>query len=154
MNLDITQVPPVDEVKRIAVDIRKEVTCLLIKVKKERKSPLVPLGVPNLFYVHKNKKIKAKDNNQNSVDAASLHKTNKIKLKDNNQNNVVTANNIFNCLVAHNKTTEIIDVDNNQGIEDDNKCNVHVPVIIDVKSQNIDVELSVLMLVSTIIPLC
>ena len=43
-------------------------------------------------------------------------------------------------MLPRNKTTEIIDVDNNQGIDDDNKCNVHVPEIIDVESKNIDVK--------------
>ena len=42
-------------------------------------------------------------------------------------------------MVACNQTTEIIDVDNNQGI-DDNKSNVHVTEIIDVEFENIDVE--------------
>ena len=71
-----------------------------------------------------------------------VHKNNKIKLKNNNQNNVDAANKISNYLVAcKNQTTEIIDVDNNQGIDDNNKSNVHVTEIIDVKSKNIDVEI-------------
>ena len=77
--------------KSNAVDVQKEATCLLLEVKKERKSPIVPLDVPNLFYVHENKKIKSKDNNQNSFEAASVHETNKIKLKDNNQIYVVAS---------------------------------------------------------------
>ena len=64
---------------------------------------------------------------------------NKTKLKDKNQNNIFAANNIFDYLVARNESTEIIDVDNNQGI-DDNKSNVHVTEIIDVEFENIDVE--------------
>ena len=69
-----------------------------------------------------------------------VHENKKIKLKDNNQNNADAANNISNYLVACNQTTEIIDVDNNQGIDDDNKSNVHVTEIIDVNSKNIDVK--------------
>ena len=60
---------------------------------------------------------------------------------------------ISNYLLARNETTGIIEADNNEGIEDDNKCNVHVPDIIDVESKNIDVETkSIKMLMSTIIP--
>ena len=47
------------------VDIQKEVTCSLIEVKKERKSPIVSLDVPNFLTSTKT----TKDNNQNSVDA-------------------------------------------------------------------------------------
>ena len=43
-------------------------------------------------------------------------------------------------MLGCNETTEIIDVDNNEGIDDDNKCNVHVPEIIDIKSEKIDVK--------------
>ena len=78
---------PVNTETRNAVDIQKEVTCSLIEVKKEYKSPIVASNVPNFFGVHKNKKIKTKDNNQDFVDApANVHKTNKIKHKDTNQN--------------------------------------------------------------------
>ena len=55
---------PIDTVKRNAIDVRKEVTCSLIKVKKERKSPIVPLDFPNFFMSTKttrsNKRITTK----------------------------------------------------------------------------------------------
>ena len=92
---------------------------------------IVALDVHNLFHVHAN---------------------NKIELKDNNENNVDSANNISNYLVACNKTTEIIDDDNNQGIDDNNKSNVHVTEIIDAESENIDVRIKRLMLLSTLKP--
>ena len=112
----------------------------MIEAEKERKSLIAPLDVPNFFDVHKNKKIKPKDNNQSLVDASSVHKTNKIKLKDSNQNYGFAANSISDYLLACNKTTEIFDVDNNEGINDDNKWNVHVPEIVDADSENIDVK--------------
>ena len=80
---------------------------------------IVALDVHNLFHVHAN---------------------NKIELKDNNQYNFDAANNISDYLVARNQTTEIIDVDNHQGIDGINKSNVHVTEIIDVDSKNIDVK--------------
>ena len=64
-----------------------------------------------------------------------------IKLNDNNQNNDVQANNITEYLIARNQTTRIIDVDNNQGIGDNNKSKLDVPQIIDVETKSInDVE--------------
>ena len=116
--IDLTQVP-VDKVERNAVDVRKEVPCLLIKVKKGTQISDCSIGRPYFFDVHKN---------------------NKIKLKDNNQNNIDAANNTFDYLLARNQATEIIDDDNNQGIDDNNKSNVHVAQIIDAESKNIDVK--------------
>ena len=69
-----------------------------------------------------------------------IHKNNKIKLKGNNQNSVDAANNISNYLVVRNQTTEIIDDDNNQGIDAKNKSNAYVTEIIDVEFKNIDVK--------------
>ena len=84
---NIKQVTPVNAEKRNAVDIRKEVTCSLIEVKKERKSLIVSSDAPNVFDVQEKKKIKPKDSNQNAFDApTSVHKTKKIKVKDTNQN--------------------------------------------------------------------
>ena len=44
---------------------------------------------------------------------------------------------LFGCSQPHNSDC---DVDNNQGIDDNNKCNVHIIGIIDVKSEKIDAE--------------
>ena len=82
----------VDEApKRNAVEVPKEITRLLIKVKKERKSPVVSSDAHNSFDVHENSKI---------------------ELKGNNQNNVDQANNITKYVIARNQSTEIVDVDN------------------------------------------
>ena len=76
------------------------------------------IGCPYFFDVHENKNIKLKDNNQNNVDAA---------------------NNISNYLVVRNQATEIIDVDNDQGIDDNNKSNVHITEMIDVETKSFNV---------------
>ena len=103
VSINIMQVPLVDEVKGDAVDIWKG-RYLFINQSKKGISDC-SIRRPIFFYVHENKKVEPKDNNQNSFGAASVHKTNKIKLKDNNQNYVVTANNISDYLLAPNKTT-------------------------------------------------
>ena len=68
-----------------------------------------------------------------------VRKNNKIKKKDNNQNNDDQANIITKYLFAHNQSTESIDVDNNQGIGDNNKSKLDIPEIIDVKTKSINI---------------
>ena len=42
-------------------------------------------------------------------------------------------------MIAHNQSTGITDVDNNQGIDDNNKSKLDVPEIIDVETESINV---------------
>ena len=73
-----------------------------------------------------------------------VHENNKIKARDTNQNIDDQVNNITKYLIARNKSTEIIDVENSKGIDNNNEsksvfASKNVPKIIDVKSKSIDV---------------
>ena len=90
----------------------------MIKVKKEHKSPIVSSDAHFFFSIHKKKKIELKDNNRNDDDQA---------------------NSITEYLIARNQSTEVIDVDDYQGIDDNNKSKLDVPEIIDARTKIINV---------------